>query len=207
MRSRPSEQRCAKNQSSGNQTSTKPSTCKQTLQHTAWELYSYKREKDQPPTNQHPIIYYLATFTPTKQNYSIYEREFLGVKKALEHWQPYLIWTREPFVIETDYENLTYWKMLKKLTGQMARWHEKLQDYNFKIVHIAGKTNTPADTLLWPNSEDIQKEEKEVALILPEAFIQIFDTDLEGSLESNIVYSQRAHQSVMEKWEEDLQIQ
>ena len=34
----------------------------------------------------HPIAYYSATFTPTEQNYNIYEREFLGVKKALEHW-------------------------------------------------------------------------------------------------------------------------
>ena len=56
----------------------------------------------------HPITYYSATFTPTEQNYDIYEREFLGVKKALEHWQPYLIWTKQPFIIETDHENLTY---------------------------------------------------------------------------------------------------
>ena len=66
----------------------------------------------------------------------------------LEHWQPYLIWTKEPFIIKTDHKNLTYWKTLKKLTGRTERWHEKLQDYNFKIVHIAGKTNTPADALL-----------------------------------------------------------
>jgi hypothetical protein len=96
---------------------------------------------------QHPIIYYLLTFTPTKQHYNIYEREFLGVKKALEHWHLYLIWTQNPFIIEMDHENLTYWKAPRKLTGQTVRWHKKLQDYNFKIVHIAGKTNTPADTL------------------------------------------------------------
>ncbi len=82
-----------------------------------------------------------------EQNYDIYEREFLGVVKALEHWCPYLIWTEQPFIIETDYENLTYWKSPKKLTGRTAHWHEKLQDYNFKILHIPGKTNTPADAL------------------------------------------------------------
>ena len=56
----------------------------------------------------HPIAYYSTTFTPTEQNYDIYEREFLEVKKALEHWQLYLIWTKQPFIIETDHENLTY---------------------------------------------------------------------------------------------------
>ncbi len=96
---------------------------------------------------RHPIAYYSNTFTPMEQNYDIYEREFLGVIKALEHWCPYLIWTEQPFIIETDHENLTYWKSPKKLMGRTARWHEKLQDYNFKILHISGKTNTPADVL------------------------------------------------------------
>jgi len=82
-----------------------------------------------------------------EQNYDIYEREFLGVIKALEHWCPYLIWTEQLFIIKTDHKNLTYWKSPKKLMGRMARWHEKLQDYNFKILHISGKTNTPADVL------------------------------------------------------------
>jgi hypothetical protein len=35
---------------------------------------------------QHPIAFFSATFTPTEQHYDIYKREFLGVKKALEHW-------------------------------------------------------------------------------------------------------------------------
>ena len=39
----------------------------------------------------HPIAYFSATFTPTEQNYDVYEREFLGVVKSLDHWRPYLI--------------------------------------------------------------------------------------------------------------------
>jgi hypothetical protein len=66
---------------------------------------------------RHPIAYFSATFTPTEQNYNVYEREFLGVVKSLDHWHPYLIWTEKPFIIETDHENLTYWKAPKKLTG------------------------------------------------------------------------------------------
>ena len=104
---------------------------------------------------QHPITYYSNTFTPTEQNYDIYEREFLGVVKALEHWRLYLVWTEQPFIIKTNHKNLTYWKSPKKLTGRTAHWHEKLQDYNFKIIHISGKTNTPADALLQPNGQDV----------------------------------------------------
>ena len=34
----------------------------------------------------HPVAYYSVTFTPTKRNYDIYERELLAVMKALSHW-------------------------------------------------------------------------------------------------------------------------
>jgi hypothetical protein len=56
-------------------------------------------------------------------------------------------------VIETNHKNLTYWKLPCKLMGQMARWHEKLQDYNFYIVYIQGKNNMPADALSQPNED------------------------------------------------------
>jgi len=68
----------------------------------------------------HPIAYFSATFTPAEQNYDVYEREFLGVVKSLDHWRPYLIWTEKPFIIKTDHKNLTYWKAPKKLTGRTA---------------------------------------------------------------------------------------
>ena len=56
----------------------------------------------------HPIAYYSATFTQTKHNYDIYERELLAVIKALVHWRQYLGWTKEPFIIMTDHTNLQY---------------------------------------------------------------------------------------------------
>jgi hypothetical protein len=119
------------------------------------------------------VAYYSATFTPTEQNYDIYEREFLAVKKAIEHWRAYLIWTEHPFIIKMDHENLTYWKTPKKLMGRMARWHEKLQDYNFKITHILGKSNNPADALSRLEKED-EGEPELTSLIDPSAFINVF---------------------------------
>jgi hypothetical protein len=101
-----------------------------------------------------PIAYFSCTFSPAEANYDIYEKEFLAVIKAIEHWRAHLIWTKQPFIIETDHKNLTYWKEPKKLTGRTARWHEKMQDYNFKIVHIPGKRNGPADALSRMHQEE-----------------------------------------------------
>ena len=104
-------------------------------------------QKPSSPRKLHPIAYYSATFTPTERNYDIYDRELLAVHKALSHWRPYLIWTPEPFTIHTDHANLLYWKSPRKLNRRTARWHSDLQDYNFQIVHVAGRTHAVTDAL------------------------------------------------------------
>jgi RNase H-like domain found in reverse transcriptase len=95
----------------------------------------------------HPIAYYSATFTPTEQNYDIYERELLAVIKALAYWRPYLGWTKTPFFILTDHANLQYWKASQNLNYCTVRWHANLQEYDYKIKYIPGKENSTADAL------------------------------------------------------------
>jgi RNase H-like domain found in reverse transcriptase len=68
----------------------------------------------------HPVAYYSATFTETECNYNIYERELLAIIKAITHWRPYLIWTKEPFTILTDHTNLLHWKSPRKLNRHTA---------------------------------------------------------------------------------------
>jgi len=162
------------------------------------------QEGDNHPNQKpkcHPIAFFSSTFSPIEQWYNIYEREFLGALKALIHWWPYLIWTKDPFIIKTDHENLTYWKSPKKLNRRTARWHKKLQDYNFKITHIAGKVNTPADALSRPNGADIPSNDWEMALLPPDLFIKIADTDSNNSLESEIIRMQNEHTDTLQEWE------
>ena len=66
-------------------------------------------------TKLHPIAYYSTTFTPTKHNYDIHDRELLAVYKAIKHWHAYLIWTKTPFEVQTDHANLLFWKSPWKL--------------------------------------------------------------------------------------------
>ncbi len=155
---------------------------------------------------RHPVAYYSATSTPTEQRYDIYEREFLAVIKALENWRAYLIWTKTPFIIETDHKNLTFWKSPKKLNGRTARWHKQLQDYDFRIVHIAGKINTPADALSRLPGSEVTEDSCKVVLLPPEVFLNVFGVDSDGSLEHQIVLTQRTVSDVMEQWTEELPI-
>jgi hypothetical protein len=101
---------------------------------------------------------------------------------------------------------LIYWKELKKLTGRTACWHEKLQDYNFKIVHIAGKANGLADALSRMDQEEEGKKEKLTALILSDAFINLFQAGDLGTLEYNMVEVQNKNLKAMKKWLKSLSI-
>ena len=119
----------------------------------------------------HPVAYYSATFTATEQNYDIYERELLAIMKALAHWRPYLGWTKTPFVIRTDHANLQYWKSPRNLNRRTARWHADLQEYDFQLEYIPGKTNTVADALSRPANADQGQEDNKDVMVLPQIHV------------------------------------
>ena len=133
----------------------------------------------------------MCTFSLAESNYNIYEKEFLAVIKAIENWRAHLIWTEKPFIIETNHKNLAYWKEPKKLMGRMARWHKKLQDYNFKSVHIAGKSNGPVDALSRMHQKDEDEITKLTPLISPDAFLNIFEAGDLGTVEHKVMEAQK----------------
>ncbi len=132
---------------------------------------------DTPPLKNskpklHPLAYYSATLSPAERNYDIYERELLAMMKSLAHWRHYLGWTKFPFIILTDHANLQYWKAPKNLNRRMARWHADLQEYDFKIHYIPGKTNTGPDILSRPlNVDQGQGDNQDMTILPPAKFI------------------------------------
>ena len=115
----------------------------------------------------HPVAYYSATFTATKRNYNIYKQELLAIMKALAHWRPYLGWTKLPFVICMDHANLQYWKSPRNLNQWTVRWHADLQEYDFELEYIPGKTNVVADALSRPVDVNQGQEDNKDIVVLP----------------------------------------
>jgi len=150
----------------------------------------------------HPVAYYSATFTETERNYDIYDRELLAIMKAIMHWRPYLIWTDSLFTIYTDHANLLYWKSPRKLNRRMARWHSELQDYDFVLEHVPGKTHTAADALSRLPGSDKGKDDNQQITILPQAtFVRLADADSDDSLENVITNCQNQYMPTMKEWE------
>ena len=62
----------------------------------------------------HPCGYISHSFDATQRNYEIYDRELLGVVRALEEWRHYLQGSQFPTVVLSDHKNLTYFRTAQK---------------------------------------------------------------------------------------------
>ena len=91
---------------------------------------------------EHVISYASRLLTKPECNYCVTQKELLAVVTFLHHFRQYLIGA--PFVIRTA---LTWLQNFKSPEGQLARWLEKLQEYQFTIVHRPGLRHNNADAL------------------------------------------------------------
>ena len=168
-----------------------------------------------------PIAFLSRTMQPAERNYEIYDKELLAIVEALAKWRQYLLDAAETFEIWTDHKNLKYFREPHKLNRRQARWYLKLQDYNFVLLHIPGKTNTKADILSRKDQVDTKEDNKDVQLLKDEMWsrkstseIQVFNRKKRGE-ESDIVKKIRRNNTrekeviqVMKRedgltWEED----
>jgi hypothetical protein len=72
--------------------------------------------------------------------------------------------TIKPFIVKTDYKNLTGFLTTKELNQRQVKWAEILAEYYFKIKYIKGTDNTRADTL--SRKAELQNKEKLLGAIL-----------------------------------------
>ena len=108
------------------------------------------------------IAFLSRTMQLAEQNYEIYNKELLAIVEALTKWRQYLLNAREPFEVWIDHENLKYFREPHKLNGRQAQWYLKLQDYNFTLKYIPGKTNTKVDILSRKDQVNIKEDNKDI---------------------------------------------
>jgi len=92
-----------------------------------------------------PIAFESRKLRIHEKNYPTHDKELLAIIHCLKIWRHYLHGTK--FTIETDHASLKYFMTQKNLSGRQARWSEFLQDFDFEIVYIPGKSNAVADAL------------------------------------------------------------
>lgn len=62
-----------------------------------------------------------------------------------KQYHPYL--SGRKFLLRTDHRSLTWLQNFREPEGQLAQWLERLQEFDFDIVHRCGRKHTNADAL------------------------------------------------------------
>jgi hypothetical protein len=95
-----------------------------------------------------------------------------------------------------------FWKHPQKLNNRTARWHAKLQDYDFVIHHIRGKVNSAADALSRLDDMEKCKEREPTTVLEPRMFANVSLLEPENTIE-RICQSQNCNSDSMKQWQEE----
>lgn len=91
------------------------------------------------------IAYFSRVFSKQERNYCITRRELLAAVDAMKSFHHYLYGRR--FTVRTDHISLRWLLSFRNLEGQLARWLERLQQYDFEVCYRSGKSHGNADAL------------------------------------------------------------
>ena len=92
------------------------------------------------------LAYSSEVLSKSRRNYCVTKKELYAIVRALKHFHHYL--TGRPFIVRTDHASLQWLRTLRdSVEGQLARWLERLQAYDFSVIHRPGKLHGNADAL------------------------------------------------------------
>ncbi|GBN65899.1 Transposon Ty3-G Gag-Pol polyprotein [Araneus ventricosus] len=91
------------------------------------------------------IAYFSKSLGKPERNYCVTRKELLAIVKSIEHFQHYLYGRK--FLLRTDHASLRWLSNFKEPEGQIARWIQRLQEYDFEIQHRTWTSHRNADAL------------------------------------------------------------
>lgn len=104
-----------------------------------------------------PLAFYSKKLSPAQKNYSVYDKELLGIYLSLKHFQHIL--EAQQFCIFTDHRPLTFAfnksKPVKvdRATSRQIRQLQYISQFSTDIRHVSGSSNVVADFFrVWRNS-------------------------------------------------------
>ena len=94
---------------------------------------------------EHVVAYASRALSKAERKYSVTRKELLAVVSFLHHFRPNLLGRR--FKLRTDHSSLLWLRSFKEPEGQLARWLEQLEEYDFDTEHRQGRLHGNADAL------------------------------------------------------------
>lgn len=110
-----------------------------------------------PIGQDRPIAYASRTLNEHEVNYSTIEKELCAIVWGVKYFRPYLF-GRE-FNILSDHKPLVWLANMKTPNSKIIRWKTQLEEFDYKITHIAGSKNKVADPLSRIRTTDLNINE------------------------------------------------
>ena len=91
------------------------------------------------------VAYASRLLSKSERRYCVTRKELLAVVVFLHHFRQYLL--GQKFILRTDHSSLVWLRSFKEPEGQLARWLERLEEFQFEVVHRKGRAHGNADAL------------------------------------------------------------
>ena len=91
------------------------------------------------------IAYFSRALTTAERHYCVTRKELLAMLKSIEHFHAYLYGRK--FLLRSDHAALQWLLHFRCPEGQVARWIQSLQQYDFTVQHRPGSKHGNADAL------------------------------------------------------------
>lgn len=105
--------------------------------------------------NGRPVAFASRALNKSEMNYGTIEKELLAVVWSIKHFRPYLFGRK--FDLETDHRPLVYLFSMKEPSSRLTKFRLALEEYDFTINYIPGKSNVLADALSRITIKDLQE--------------------------------------------------
>ncbi|GBM51458.1 Retrovirus-related Pol polyprotein from transposon 297 [Araneus ventricosus] len=86
--------------------------------------------------NEECVIAYFSKSLGKPERNCVTRKELLAIVKSIEHFHYYLYGRK--FLLRTDHASLRWLLNFREPEGQIARWIQRLQEYDFEIQHRKG---------------------------------------------------------------------
>ena len=111
---------------------------------------------------ERPIAFELRVLSKTEVNSATTKREALGIVQAMQWFRPYIYGSK--CIVRTDHASIQ-WLFRQNADRMTFRMIQKMQEYNYRIVHRPGEKHCNADGLSRrPNEKPEWKEGEEEEL-------------------------------------------
>ena len=95
--------------------------------------------------SEHVVAYGSRCLNKSERNYCTTRKEMLALVFFMKHFRHYLL--GKSFIVRTDHQALKWLQNFREAEGQVARWQEQLQAFDYECQHRPGRQHKNADAL------------------------------------------------------------